>query len=189
MGRPKPLLACADGSSFLATLSKKLAGAGIAPVVVVIRQGVPLIRSEVAREKLPVVLAENPAPERGQLSSLLTALDLLESPELEAVAVMPVDQPLVSGETIRRVAEAWRATRAPVVRPTRDGRHGHPVVFDATVFGDLRKADLAQGARAVLRAHASRIEDVPVEDDGAFDDIDTPEDYERLVGVRLVRRE
>jgi molybdenum cofactor cytidylyltransferase len=99
--------------------------------------------------------------------------------------VAPVDQPLVSAATVRLVLEAWRRTRAPIVRPAREGRHGHPVLFDRALFDALRRADPSAGARGVVRAHADRAVDVPVDDDGAFADIDTPEDYARWIGLKL----
>ena len=40
-----------------------------------------------------------------------------------------------------------------------------------------------------MRAHASAAGDVEIEDEGAFIDVDTPEEYQRLVGgARLVIR-
>ncbi len=60
-------------------------------------------------------------------------------------------------------------------------RHGHPVIFDRAVFADLRSADPNIGAKAVFATHRDRIVNVEVKDAGAFEDIDTPEDYERLL--------
>jgi CTP:molybdopterin cytidylyltransferase MocA len=37
------------------------------------------------------------------------------------------------------------------------------------------------GAKDVIRANVSAAGDVSVDDDGAFADADTPEDYERLL--------
>ena len=39
-----------------------------------------------------------------------------------------------------------------------------------------------EGAKSVVRAHADDIDEVPVDDEGAFIDIDTREDYERWIG-------
>jgi molybdenum cofactor cytidylyltransferase len=97
----------------------------------------------------------------------------------------PVDLPLVSPATVRAVVEAWERTGAPVVRPSYRGRHGHPVLFDARVFQELRAADLSAGARVVVRAHAAESCDVETDDIGALEDIDTPDDYFRVFGVRL----
>ena len=72
-----------------------------------------------------------------------------------------------------------RTSGAAVVRPVGESRHGHPVLFGRQVFAELRQADPAVGARAVVRARRADAVDVPVDDAGAFRDIDTPEDYKR----------
>ena len=77
----------------------------------------------------------------------------------------------------RGVAEAARS----VVRLAVGVRHGHPVLFDRSLFDELRKAPLDQGARAVVHAHADRIVNVPVEDEGCLVDVDTPADYDALM--------
>jgi CTP:molybdopterin cytidylyltransferase MocA len=62
----------------------------------------------------------------------------------------------------------------------RGDQHGHPVLIDRSLFDLLRRADPHRGAKAVVRAHATPAGDIQVDDDGAFDDIDTPVEYERL---------
>ena len=56
-------------------------------------------------------------------------------------------------------------------------------MFDRSVFADLRAADPNVGAKAVFATHRDRIVNVEVKDPGAFEDIDTPEDYERILKV------
>ena len=91
-----------------------------------------------------------------------------------------VDVPLVAPDTIARVIDVWRRTRAPIVRPAIGDRHGHPVIFDRAVFEELRAAPLEAGAKVVVRAHAQDLIDVPVEDEGSLTDVDTPDDYAAL---------
>ena len=58
-----------------------------------------------------------------------------------------------------------------------------------TSQGDLlRAADRSAGAKPVVRAHASARGDVEVADEGAFVDVDTPEDYERFFTRSDARR-
>ena len=96
-----------------------------------------------------------------------------------------VDLPLVSPATVHAVLEGYRRPCAPIVRPARNGRHGHPILFDRSLFDELRRADPALGAKPVVRAHAADGLEIEIEDDGAFADVDTPEDYERVFGVPL----
>ena len=133
---------------------------------------------------------------QGQLSSLLTGLDAIEDPLLEAAVVTLVDVPLVLPSTVGAVIAEWRRTHAPIVRPAEGAQvrrvhrcrvlhtvHGHPVVFDRSVFADLRAADLNLGAKAVFEKHRDRVVNVEVTDPGAFEDIDTPGDYEKIRGT------
>src|SRR5436190_1477810 len=91
-----------------------------------------------------------------------------------------------------RILEALEAldlkTRAAVV-PAFGERRGHPVIWDAPLFGELEgnAAASTEGARAVLHAHAADVATVAVDDPAVIDDLNTPQDYERL--VREVNRD
>ena len=118
---------------------------------------------------------ENPDYEQGQLSSLLAGLRVVDRPGVVAALVTLVDVPLVGVSTVRAVVDRYRATHAPIVRPVRGAEHGHPVLIDRSLFDALRHADPREGAKAVVRSHASAAGDVAVEDAGAFADADTPD--------------
>ena len=122
---------------------------------------------------------EHPGWQQGQLSSLLAGLDAIDDPLLEGALVTLVDVPMVQPSTVATVIAEWRRTRAAIVRPANGDRHGHPVIFDRSVFADLRAADPRAGAKSVFAKH--RVLDVEVNDPGAFEDIDTPGDYEKIL--------
>lgn len=186
MGRVKALIPTAvAGETFLSRIVTTLDAAGVDDVVVVLAPGADDVRRAVLTLPILARLVENPHPERGQLSSVLAALAAIDHPGVSGMLVTPVDVPFVSADTAQALIVAWRRTRAPVVRPSRAGRHGHPVIFDRAVFDALRHADPALGAKAVVRAYGAAVLDVVVDDDGAFQDIDTPEDYERATGRPL----
>ena len=180
MGQPKAALPLGTtGQTVLSTGVRALLEAGLPSITVVGGAHLERTRALLAPNSRVRVI-ENPEWQRGQLSSLVAGLDAIDDPELEAVLVTLVDVPLVKPSTVRAVIDAWRASRAPIVRPVDGDRHGHPVVFDRSVFEELRKADMTVGAKAIFAAHRSEIVDVHVVDPGAFEDLDTPEDYERL---------
>ena len=185
-GRPKALLPTGHGDeTFLARIVATLWEGGVDDVVVVAGYHQEAIGRAADRMATPVRVLHNPAPERGQLSSLLVALMAIDHPGVRAMLVAPVDLPLVSPATVHAVLEGYRRTGAPIVRPARDGFHGHPILFDRSLFDELRRADPERGAKPVVRAHAADGLEVEIEDEGAFADVDTPEDYKRVFGVRL----
>jgi molybdenum cofactor cytidylyltransferase len=184
MGLDKALLQIPGGDWFLARLARTFASSGCSRLIAVAGPaGIDRIAAAAARDDLAIDLVLNPDPSRGQLSSLQEAIAVLDLGRTRGLLMCPVDLPLVTERTTRRVLDAWQQTGAPIVRPARGGRHGHPVLFDARVLPELIAADPSVGARAVVRAHGGEVCDVEVDDPGAFDDIDTPEDYRRVFGV------
>ena len=183
MGRPKALLpASPGGEPFVARIVRTLQEGGVDEVIVVGPPGADVLRTVVSRLVPPAHYVENPAPERGQLSSLLVGLDAAESRGAEAVLVTPVDIPLFDRETVATLIGVSRRGAAPIVRPSCQGRHGHPVVFLASTFQTLRQADMSVGASAVLRSHPQWVLNVDVSDAGVLNDVDLPEDYRKLFG-------
>ena len=185
MGSPKAVLRASDGRPFVARIAAVLLEGGAADVVVVTGLHHALIAEALADAGMDhrVRLARNPDPSRGQLSSLWVGMDAVMDTSPQAMLMTLVDVPAISPATVRAVIDAWQATRAPIVRPAIGDRHGHPVLFDRAVFEELRAASLEAGAKGVVHAHLDAVVDVPMHDEGALIDIDTPEDYRRATGV------
>jgi molybdenum cofactor cytidylyltransferase len=188
IGRPKALLPTATpGETFLSRILATLRAAGLEDAVVVVGPDSGPLDPLLAAGPALVRRVDNPAPERGQLSSLHLALDAIDHPGVAGLLVTLVDVPLVSVATVEALVTAFWKTRAPIVRPAQGSRHGHPVIFDRSVFDDLRRADSSVGAKAAIRLHAAAILDVPVDDEGAFLDVDTESDYLRAFGKPIPR--
>lgn len=178
MGIPKATLTLGpSGETFVGRLIRQLALAGLPDIVVVTGASPESVRGAARRVRLPVRFEHNERWSEGQLTSLVAGMRERRGDVLEAVLVTLVDIPLVSVATVTRVLNVWRSTRAPIVRPARGEAHGHPVLFDRSVFAELQAADPAIGAKAVVRAHAESIVNIPSDDDGAFRDVDTREEY------------
>ena len=177
MGRPKALLPAGD-RTFLRTILDTLASAGLSDIAVVIRAGHDALLAEI--DGVPGARAVvNPRADEGQLSSLIAGLDAVDAPGVTAALVTLVDVPLIQPSTVRALLSRAARSPAPILRAASRGRHGHPVVFTRAMFDALRAADPAVGAKAVMRA--VRVEDVEVDDPAVAVDVDTPEDYARLL--------
>jgi molybdenum cofactor cytidylyltransferase len=184
MGRPKALLPLAHGDTFLTRIIRTLQDSEVGDVVVVLGHEAEAIAASLAERGLSPRIVINRDYETGQFSSLLAGLRAIDRPGVNAMLLTLVDVPLVSTSTVRAVVERYRATHAAVVRAVDGERHGHPVLIDRALFDAVRRADPTIGVKSIVRAHVSAAGDVEVDDEGAFLDIDTPEEYERLVSER-----
>ena len=182
MGRPKAMLPVPGGDTFLTRIVRTLLAADVDDVVVVVGHGADAIVGAFAASGLPARFVRNPEYDRGQLSSLVAGLGVIDRPGVTAVLVTLVDVPLVSEATVRAVIERYHAMHAPIVRPTSGARHGHPLLLDRSLFPALRAADLSTGAKPIVRAHATPQGDIDIDDEGAFTDIDTVDEYARAIG-------
>src|SRR5690606_26926732 len=101
-----------------------------------------------------VVLNEDPGSE--QHDSLRLGLAAL--PEDSAgVAVLPVDFPLVRAETVERLIEVFRSSSTLIARPVHGRQPGHPTIFSRTLYGELSRIGLPEGARTVIAHHQGSI--------------------------------
>lgn len=179
MGRAKALLPIGEGS-FIERIVAAVGKTRIDKIVVVLGHNAAELEKQIRR--LPVTIVVNKNYARGQLSSLIAALDCLEKENLDGILLHLVDHPFIDAALVERMIERFYDSRKLIVVPTYRGRRGHPVIFSRALFDELRRAPLDQGAKTVVRAHAADTLEVETDEEGITFDIDTPEDYRRHVG-------
>ena len=186
MGRPKALLDF-RGRPFVVRILEALEALDIRPRVVVLGPDAPRIRPSLAPQEC--VIVEHPDVAGGPIGSLRAALTALEPVRPAGILAWPVDLPHVRVATVERLLEVYRRSGAPAVVPTFADRRGQPVIWDQALFPDLATSAAAtlHGPQAVLLAHEAQLATVPVDDPAVIDDLNTPEDYERL--IREVNRD
>jgi len=184
----KPLLPWSNTTICGAVVNTVLA-AGLKPLVVAGYRGEELAESFSDRPDLAVVL--NDGWELGMLGSIRTGVDFMLQNCFEDGAgdaagffVVPADMPLVPAkafalmkeELAKNASQAAGAEKAPAaVFAARSGRLGHPVWIPAAFIPALRELDPGSRLRDYLLGQLWS--SVEVDDDGIFEDLDTPEAY------------
>ena len=127
-------------------------------------------------------LALNPAPERGQFSSLQTGLQEVLSRGRDAAMVTLVDRPPATSLTLRLLCDEFNALAREkwAVIPEYNGRHGHPILIGREMIEAFLKAPPAATARDIQHQYQSKIEYFPVQDPNVTLNVNTPEDYAAL---------
>jgi len=125
-------------------------------------------------------LIHNPKAKSGMASSLQVGLRAMRD-EIEAAVIVLGDQPLVGSRTVAALMRAWRreGSRPAVAVARSKGEWTPPVVISRELWGELLALKGDAGARQILQGHPELLDMVPAP--GRPDDIDTPEDYAKIV--------
>jgi molybdenum cofactor cytidylyltransferase len=179
MGRPKALLPI-DGQTFIEKIVASLRQSGREKIVVVLGHNAEAMAQKIAH--LPVTVLVNSDYPRGQLSSLQVAVrHLLGDQDCRGMLVHLVDHPYIDAELVNLLIERFEASGKLIVVPRFRGKRGHPVIFARSLFDELLRAPMDQGAKAVVNAHREETLEVETADPGITVDIDTPELYRQHV--------
>ena len=122
----------------------------------------------------------NPSYEQGQSTSIRNSIQALD-PKVEGAIFFLGDQPLVGQHTVRALIQAYDQTQAPIVVPVYSTLRGNPVFFHRSLFAEILSLTGDTGPRALLTKYAHCLIRVEVEDPGVVQDVDTWEDYCRLL--------
>jgi len=181
MGRQKLTLPLGARSLLSMVLDAALASP-LDEVIVVLGPNPDDVLAELGETPPRVRFAANPDHLRGQSTSLRTGLRECD-PSSAAAVILLGDQPGVSGATIGLVVETFVAGAGgdagiDVVQASYGGRPAHPTLLARAVWSEV-VGEGDEGARAWIGEHPDRRTLVEVGGDPP-DDVDTPEDYERL---------
>ncbi len=180
MGAPKAMLVW-RGQPFLTHTIALARVAGASPIVVV--EGAHALPEELLAD---VVRAKNDAWELGPLGSLQTGLRVATKDDPSGVLVLSVDRPHVTPATIEALVRAHEREPASVLQPRCDGKHGHPIVWPLDLAHRVLALRIDATPRDVLGTSdvTPRRHFVDVVDAAVLDNIDTPDDLERLYADR-----
>jgi molybdenum cofactor cytidylyltransferase len=127
-------------------------------------------------------LVRNPAPARGQFSSLQVGLHEVLNRGRDSAMVTLVDRPPPAAETLAGLVNAFarRSHDIWAVVPEHGGKHGHPFLIGREMIEAFLNAPSNVNARDVEHAHQQHISYVPIVDPLVTTNVDTPQDYASL---------
>jgi molybdenum cofactor cytidylyltransferase len=174
MGQPKLLLPW-KGEALIRHASRRALSC-LNPVIVVTGAWQKEIHD--ALNDLPVTMVHNPDWEKGQSTSVRTGINALPGETAAAIFLLG-DQPYVSTKLVQGLVEEYIQTRPTILAPYVGDKRSNPVLFDRATFYDLRQIEGDVGARAIFKFH--KITPFVWSDENLLFDVDTPEDYQKLI--------
>jgi molybdenum cofactor cytidylyltransferase len=175
MGQPKAFLNW-KGEPFVRACVLQAISAGLDPVMVIAGEEYERIQDLV--QDLPVHVIQNPDWNEGQSSSIRTAIKSLPKRVGGAIFQL-VDQPHIPVALLRRLKNEHSTSLSPIVIPESNGRRANPVLFDRRTFHALSSIQGDVGGRMIFSQFP--LKSIRWFDESILIDVDTPEDYTRLL--------
>lgn len=176
MGKLKQLLPL-HGETILGSTIDLYTKAGIDKIIVVVGHCAGEIMERL--QDKPVQWVGNDSYEEGMSTSLKAGIAALD-PSVEAAFLALGDTPFVSRSTIMEMLKVYGETRAKIIVPYFNEKGGHPVLFRSDLFPEIAAIRGDMGAREVIQ-RCRDVYKLQVRDPGIMRDIDTQEDYARVL--------
>lgn len=179
MGSPKQLLLI-DGRPLLEMVVAQACASRLDHVLVVLGASAEEIQSRLEFGRARVLV--NPDHASGMASSLRAGLAGLGG-EVERAMVILGDQPDVTAQLLDTLLDLQERSGLPAAALSFNGLLHPPVVLKRELWGDLMALEGDVGCRAVIRARPELVARLPFREElGHPVDVDTPADYQRLIG-------
>lgn len=181
-GRNK-LLEKVDNHTMIERVVKSATSSKCDEVVVVLGHDAQKIKDVLKNFNCKFVFNED--YEKGQSYSVKAGVSAVVG-YAEAVMVLPGDVALITPESINMVIEEYKRCKSPIVVASYKGRSGHPILFDKSLFKEIMEiSEETMGLKAVVNRHRQLIRKVEVGSDEVLIDIDSEEDFKKIVVKRL----
>ena len=186
MGRPKLLLPI-GAKTVLEHVVSALQSTGVADILVVAAPDAQTLAERAAAVGALVLRLDENTPD--MRATCLHGLAWIEQHfhpgEEDGWLLLPADHPTVRPDVVSALLQA--ATEncdKTIIVPVYQGRRGHPTWLRWPHAGAIRDMPAERGLNAFIRDHAAETWELAWPSDEILRDLDTPEDYRRLVELQ-----
>ena len=177
MGRPKLALPL-QGKTLLELAIAPALASGIRDIVVVTGEDPVWFRERIPPDVRVVI---NPRSREGIATSLHAGITAVSS-RSQAILFSLGDQPFVTAEVYRMLIEHYRRHMKALTFPVFGRKRGNPVLFDRRLWSALMALQGDEGGKQIFASVPDQEKaGVTVPCPGILLDIDTPEEYARMI--------
>jgi molybdenum cofactor cytidylyltransferase len=134
--------------------------------------------------------AVDPPEMRASVQLLIDEINRQCSPApQDAWLLTPADHPVVSPAVLSGLIEEYRLDHHAIHIPSYEGQGGHPALFPWSLASLVRQLPEGEGLNSLKRLPGVRTRFYPTSEPSVLWDLDTPEDYQRLLAAMSVNPE
>lgn len=176
MGETKQLLPVGDEPAVVYCV-RRLLESGVDDIVVVV--GHDRWRVAAALEGYAVCIAVNADADSEMAESVRIGVTTLPQ-YITGVMVALCDHPLVAADTYALLKHRHHVNPGQILLPVYRGRGGHPTLFPRTL---CRHVNEKMPLNRIVQQYFNRVSRIPIRDPGLFHDMDTEQDYRRVLSL------
>ena len=177
MGKTKQLLPFGE-NTLLGQVVQTAGDSMLHEIIVVLGHNADKIEESIDLSDAQVV--RNTEYPKGQSTSLIKGLENVSS-ICDAAIFLLGDQPLITAAIINKLIDAFETSTAPIVIPYCNGKRGNPVIIARALFHRLKSLSGDTGPRVLFDEFKKSVLKVSVPDEAILTDVDTKDDYEKLI--------
>lgn len=174
--QPKILLPWIDNQPIIRHIAAIAVGSRLSNVIVVLGAVVEPVVKQLT--DLPLKFVINHDWSSGQSSSIRIGIQAIEQ-TVSACIFLLADQPFITIALLNCIIEKYQAAKKKIIIPKVGARRANPVLFDRSLFEELSNLKGDIGGRSLFPRYPPTW--LPWDDSRILLDIDTPEDYRRLL--------
>ncbi len=182
--RRNKLLLPLGGEAVLRKTAKAVLASAVSEVILVTGHEEAKVKEAVSGLNLRIT--HNPRYAEGQSTSMIAGIEAAHE-AAEAYLFVLGDQPLLTPGIVNDMISLYQTSRpdALLAVPAFEGRRGNPTLFSASLREELLRTSGDAGGRGIIRRleteSPGQIVFLELPNDDIFLDIDTEEDYERML--------
>ncbi|MFD2231428.1 nucleotidyltransferase family protein [Alkalimarinus sediminis] len=169
-GSPKQLHTLPSGSSIINTAIDALTKSGC-DFVVAIREDDTALLAHLHHLNISIIKVKN--AEQGLSSVIAEATEALHTRATDWIGICLADMPYIQSKTLTDLTSY--VTPNTIIRPSYQGKPGHPVLFGRDYFDELTQLAGDDGAKSIIKRFPDALQAIDVEDSMVLYDIDKPE--------------
>ena len=149
-------------------------------VIVVAKDDTILNRAE----EFGFKIVKNDISYLGQSTSII--LGIQNSNATQGYMFFVADQPFIKEETIRELIRTFEKNPSNIIIASYNGINGNPAIFPEIFSEQLLNLEGDIGGKLIIKNNEDKVIKVHIQSDNEFIDIDTFEDYERIVKEKVI---
>ncbi len=180
MGGPNKLMAHFSGKPLIRQTAERVVQSRVAGTIVVTGHQAARIRE--ALDGLDITIEHNPDFASGLSGSIKAGIAKLPA-DSAGVLIVLGDMPAISTADLNRLIAAFAKSGGhTIVRATRDGKRGNPVLLPRSLFHVVAQLEGDTGARHLVEAQLQPVIDIEIGEAAAID-VDTRDAMETAGGI------